>query len=466
MVNEWIEPIYNRTYADVQSVVYNPDQENPIGSYNLIDPNRVENNTAYVLEYMLEHKIIRAAPAMRIKTDWKEDDIIVASEMKRIVENVSVLCSLSNPVIQPDLPTLYLATQMNYVLANDIERALYIMHDQPELPIAQFQLTLNDGLITSVERLNGTVETINANVCFLAENEIAHITAVVPGPDAEYKTFTNWSGNTDDLQYIGNVLEATTTFVGQYHEAEFTANFKSTYPRQLTLTSSYISVSGDDKAESGPTSGTYYAGNNIMIIADIAPAGKAFYCWEGTQAALDAISTAETDPSTAWLSMPDCDVELHPKYINAGQHYVTVVNGTGSGWYNYGDSVNIYANVPTNYGFDNWSGDTVYLDDIYASGMSFSMPDVNVSLRGNYSYRYGYYNVNIIDGLINDTTEVQGAKESSSLTLAATPPSDDYGLDYWTVEGSGTAYTTSFVVGRGNATITRSLCALSYVNRK
>ena len=454
MVNEWIEPIYNRNYADIQNLMSDPSIEQPIGAYNNFDPNRVENNTAYVLEYMLEHKIIRAAPALRIRTDWREDEIIVASEMKRIVENVAVLRSLSNPIIIEDIPELHLATQMNYLLANDIEKALDIMHTQPELPINYFTLTLHDGIILTVERLDGITETINSNVCLMAEDEIANIAGIAPEPDSQFKIFTNWSGNTDDLQYLGNPQDSMTTYTGQYHDVEFTANFKTAFPRTLTLTNAYISLNGDDKAESGPRSGVYYAGDNIMVIADVAPLGKAFYCWEGTPDALDRISVADTDPSTVWLAMPDCDVELRPKYVNAGKHYLSVTNGTGSGYYDYGETVSISCNVPTNYGFDNWSGDTQYINDIYSGSTTITMPDINISVRGNYSYRYGTYNVQIIDGLINGETMVQGAREGTSLPLTATPPNDSYGLDYWSVEGAGSAGTSYFYVGRGNAIIT------------
>lgn len=454
MVNEWIEPIYNRTYADIQNLMTDTDYPNTIGAYNDFDPNRVENNTAYVLEYMLEHKIIHAQPALRIRTDWREDEIIVASEMKRIVENVAVLRGLSNPAIIESIPEVHLATQMNYLLANDIERALDIMHTQPELPANYFTLTLNNGIILSVDRLDGTTEIINSNVCLMAEDEIAHIAGIAPEPDSQSKRFTNWSGNTDDLQYIGNVEDSMTTYTGQYHDVEFTANFKTMLPRTLTLTNAYISLNGDDHAESGPSSGVYSAGDSIMIIANVAPLGKAFYCWEGTTEALDGISVADLDPSTIWLAMPDCDVQLWPKYVNAGQHYLSVTNGSGSGYYNYGETPGISANVPENYGFDNWSGDTKYLDDIYSANTTVNMPDVQVSVRANYSYRYGYYNVQIIDGLINGASYVQGARESSSLALTATPPNDNYGLDYWSVEGAGTASTNYFYVGKGNAIIT------------
>ena len=192
MTNTWITAIYDRTYNDVQTVLYNPDKENAKGCYNYTDLNRIENNTAYVLEYMLEHRIIRAAPALRIKTNWNINDIVIASEMKRIIENVARLCELSNPIIQNKLSNLYLATQMNYALANDIEKALDIMHTQPELPINYFTLTLTDGLITTIDRLDGTTETINDSVALIAEDEIAHIVGVASNPDAQYKVFTNW----------------------------------------------------------------------------------------------------------------------------------------------------------------------------------------------------------------------------------------------------------------------------------
>ena len=468
MVNVWIETITDRTYGDVQAVMYEPMLENAKGVYNYNDLNRIENDTAYVLEYMLEHKIIRSAPSLRIKTNWTENDIVVASEMRRIVENVARLCELSNPMIQDQLPNLYLATQVNYVLANQIEQALDVMHTQPELPITYFTLTINNGIVTTIERLDGTIQNINSSETYIAEDEIAHILGVPYGQDAQYQVFTRWSGDADDLQYVGNVTDMNTTFIGQYHDVELTANFETHIPRTLTLTNAYISLNGDDKAESGPTSGVYYAGDQIMIIANRASSGKAFYCWEGTEEALDAISVADTDPSTVWLAMPDKNVTLNPKYINAGQHYVQVTNGSGSGWYAYDEYVSIGANVPNHYGFDNWSGDTGYLEDIYSSYQSFKMPDINLNFRANYSYRYSYNDITIINGLINGQTTVQGARESSTLVLTPTPPDNTQGLDRWTIEGPGSVSGNTFTVGDGNSIITghyKPLQTLTVTNR-
>lgn len=466
MVNEWITPIYDRNYADIQDVQYDPTMQNPKGCYNAIDLNRIENNTAYCAEYMLEHKIIRVMPQITCKTNWNGNDIPTTTDMRRIIHNVMTLMELSNPMIFEDLPTLKIATQINFSLANDIERALDVMHNQPDLPIDYFVLTLHDGIITTIDRLDGTTETINASQAYIAENETAHITGVPPEPDAQYKLFTAWSGNVDDLAFVRpDINTQNATFEGQYHNVELWANFRTAYPRRLTLTNAYISPNGDDHAESGPTTGIFYAGDNIMIIANRASTGKAFHHWEGTEAALENISTADLDPSTVWLSMPDCDVNLNPFYINAGQHTVNVTNGSGSGLYNYGDDVYISADVPDHYGFDNWSGDTSYLEDIYSSSQSFKMRDYNISFRANYSYRYSYNNAQVINGKIRvngeDVNKASNLMQSSSYTLVPTPLDNSQGIDYWSIEGLGSIGTdgignqnNTFTVGDGNAVIT------------
>lgn len=470
MVNEWITPIYDRNYADIQDVQYDPTMQNPKGCYNAIDLNRIENNTAYCAEYMLEHKIIRVMPQITCKTNWNGNDIPTTTDMRRIIHNVMTLMELSNPMIFEDLPTLKIATQINFSLANDIERALDVMHNQPDLPIDYFVLTLHDGMITTIERLDGSTETINASQAYIAETEIAHIVGVPPEPDSQYKLFTAWSGNVDDLAFVRpDINTQNATFEGQYHNVELTANFRTAYPRRLTLTNAYISPNGDDHAESGPTTGIFYAGDNIMIIANRASTGKAFHHWEGTQAALENISTADLDPSTVWLSMPDCDVNLNPFYINAGQHTVNVTNGSGSGLYNYGDDVYISADVPDHYGFDNWSGDTSYLEDIYSSSQSFKMRDYNISFRANYSYRYSYNNVQVINGKIRvngeDVNKASNLMQSSSYALIPEPPAGQ-GIDYWSVQGLGSVSGNTFTVGDGNGVVTGHYAPLHtlYVN--
>lgn len=472
MTREWIEAIFDRTYGSVTSVQQNPDQENPKGCWNAIDLNRIEKNTAYCAEWMLEQKIVRTPPGITVKENdyWQSNIIPTKAEIDRIINNVKLLITLSssNPAIADQLPTIYAATQINYVLANQIEFALALMHNQPKLPLEYKKVTLNYGLITTIKRDDGYTETINATEALVAEDEVVTIMGTEYGEYAQYQTFTYWSGSEDDIKLLANYKNKQTTFKMPYgRDIELTANFETHIPRTLTLNNGYISLKNDPKAETGPSVGTYLAGEQIMIIANRAALGKAFYEWTGTQEGLDNIVgvTDTEDPSTAILTMPDCDVKLTPRYINAGKHLVKVIDGTGEGQYNYKDLVSISANVPPHYGFDNWSGDTRYLTDITQSYQSFEMGDENLTFRANYSYRYSYNGVQVIDGYIkiNDQnlTEANNLMQTTSYTLVPSPPDDTQGLYKWNVEGEGSIgtdilgnHTNTFTVGDGNAIIT------------
>lgn len=468
MTKEWITAIYDRTYGNVQEVEYNPDQENPKGCWNVVDLNRIENNVQYVAEYMYERRIVHTPISISPPEfeEWTANMIPTKREIDRILNNVRLLVELSknNPAIADKLPTIYAATQINYILANNVEWALDVMHTQPRPPLEYFEVTINAGMVVSVLRADGSTELIGAGTALVAEDEVVTIMGTEYGDYAQYQTFTYWSGQPEDIGLLNNYQSKRTSFIMPYgRNIEFTANFETHIPRTLTLTNGYISPNKDPRAETGPRTGTYLAGAEIMIIADVAPSGKEFYEWEGTEEALDHITgiTSAEDPSTAILTMPDCDVQLNPHYINAGRHYVTVTNGTTNGQhsalYSYNENVTISASVPAHYGFDYWSGDTSYLSDIYSSYQSFKMKDYNISFTAHYSYRYSTNSVEVINGKIrlNNQDVTQGSvREGSSYTLVLEPPDQSYGIDYWEVEGAGSASGTTFYAGDGNAILT------------
>ena len=442
---EWIEPIYNRTYADILNAEENRELVNPIGTYNAIDLNRIENNTKYVMEDMLERKIIRVPPALAIKTNWTMTDIPTKDDMSRIIKNVQLLMDISNPVVFENFHIIYESTQFTYSLANAIEYNLDIMKNQPELPIQKWLLKV----------VNGKIVEYNTSTAYIAEEEIVHIQAVPYGEDAEYMKFNHWSGNTDDLQYVGNVNESPTTYQMQYHnsdnyEVEITANFKTRIPRTLALHGGVIYDS------IGGTSRQFFAGEDILILANNASEGKVFYKWKGTQEGLDNLTGGE-EPSTSWLTMPDCDVDLTSFYINAGKHKVTV-DDTIQGWYNYDDYVNIYpSSKGDKYTFAYWSGDTGYLENVTSN--SFKMPDVNVSFNSNWTYNYSYNTVDVIGGTINGATKGENLREGSGQSLIADAAPEGYVFDSWALEGVGSfadreSASTTFYVGDGNAVIT------------
>ena len=471
MTRTWIDAIYDRTYGNVQSLQMDPDQIVTKGAWNAEDLNRIEKNTAYCAEYMLEMKIVRTPPEINVREDdyWTKDMIPTKPEIDRILNNVRLLVELSrsNPAIASDLPDIYAATQINYVFANQIEFALELIHTQPKLPLQYWKLTLEAGLVTTIIRDGGVVEVVNASEALVAEDEIVTILGTEYGEYAQFQTFTYWSGKAEDIGLLENYKSKQTTFQMPYRDVDFVANFETHVPRTLKINNGYISTKKDPNAESGPNTGTYLAGEEVMIISNVAVAGKAFYEWQGTEEALENIVgvTSSEDPSTAILTMPDCDVELTPLHINAGQHSVTVNNGSGGGWYNYRSHVSIRAKVPDHYAFSHWSGNTSYLEDIYKSSQSFRMGDVNISFTAHFNYVYSYNDVQVIDGLIRvngeDVEKAESVREASVQTLVPTPPDETQGLDYWSIEGAGAIkldylgnHTNNFVVGDGNAIVT------------
>lgn len=444
-MTQWIEPIYDRTYSDVLEAEEIRELTNPIGAYNAVDLNRIENNTKYVMEDMLARKIIRVPPSLAIKTNWTNTDIPTRDDISRIIGNVKLLMDLSNPIITDDFLVIYESTQMTYTLANAIEYDLELMKNQPELPVKKWLLKIVNGII---------VET-GTSSDYLEEEQIVHIKAVPYGESAQYMHFQHWSGNTDDLQYVGNVNAEETTFQMQYHEdesyeTEITANFKVRFPRTLTL------HGGTIYDDIGGTTRQFFAGDEILLLADQAAPGKRFYEWLGTEEGLENL-TGGTEPSTSWLTMPDCDVELTSKYINAGQHSV-YVDGKLDGWYDYDEYVSIYPESRGDkWSFAYWSGDTGYLEDVTST--SFKMPDVNVQFTSNWTYNYSYNTVTMVKGKINGEVKGENLRENSGQSIVADPAPEGYVFGRWQLEGLGSfanaeSSSTTFYVGDGNAVIT------------
>ena len=194
MIRTWITPVYDRTYGDIQSIQFDPEQINPKGCWNASDLNRIEQNTAYCAEWMYINKIVRTPPEITVKENdyWTPSMIPTKNEIDRIIGNVRLLVELSstNPAIAERLPVIYRATQPNYVLANQIEYALDLMHNQPRLPSDYFRVSIMNGIIESVTKVDGSVEIIESNSTLVAEDEIVTIKGVEYGEDAQYQVLS------------------------------------------------------------------------------------------------------------------------------------------------------------------------------------------------------------------------------------------------------------------------------------
>ena len=407
---DWIEAVYDRDYTDVLRVELSPTTERNKGAYNAEDLNRIENNTKYVAEYMLDIGIVNTPIVQSYKTNWVETDIVTAGNMDRIISNVKQLMGLSNPKIANDLEAIASGvTQMGYILANAIEKNLDVMHTQPPYEPDEYLLEIEHGVIYGYN-----------NPGYVIEDDTVNIIAYPYGENAQFMTFEHWSGNTDDLQYVGDVNAQNTTFKMPDHDVKLTAVFKVNIPFMLTLTNATINDS------TGGTSRLILAGTTVDILADTAPTGKRFYCWEGTEEALDLLVSGKY-ASTNTFTMPEKNVELYPKYINAGQHSVTVTDTDGQTiisqeWYDYEEYVSISApSKGAKYKFTSWSGDTSYLTDITSSYQAFNMGDVNLRFTPSYSYIYGYHYVVANENCkANDETQLDNVMESSRVNLSLT----------------------------------------------
>lgn len=216
----WIRSVEDRTSDDVTAAERSRWPYTTKGLFNYADLNRIETNTIYVKEYMKNKLIIQVEPQMTHKTDWTANEVVDSVNTARIIENVRKLMELSNPVIQNDLLPLSVSNAMTYRIANAIEYNLDIMHTQPELIAPTYTVRLNGGIIEETGTNEGEFEA----------NRAIHITATqdaFTGIDKYVMAFNYWSGDSNDLQYIGDINEWQTVFFCPHHDTELTANFKN-----------------------------------------------------------------------------------------------------------------------------------------------------------------------------------------------------------------------------------------------
>ena len=291
----YITPITNRTQADVDYARQNQaDLENKNkGAWNYTDCNRVCNNLKYAAEYMYEQGFLTEPYSMQIKLDWKETDIITYETLNSmIVNNMNNLKTYS----RPDLNWYPIASiaNMDYSLANWLEKNIDLLATQVPLPPDKYKLTVNGGTGSGEYEAN-TLVTIQAN------------------PPEEGMMFSNWSG--DHLENIGSATASITTYKMPYQNITLRANYTSTIPHTLTV----ITYSGTN---------TYKLAMGVSqyIEADPAPQGKVFHHWEVEPSIYE--DKLYEPAATTHFTMPNENVTLTAVYITKGEKYLKVNNGT------------------------------------------------------------------------------------------------------------------------------------------
>ena len=199
----------------------------------------------YAAEYMYEQGFLSQPYSMQIKLDWKETDIITSETLNSmIVNNINHLKTYS----RDDLTWYPIASiaNMDYNLANWLERDIDALATQVPMPPDTYKLTVENGSGSGDYEAN-TVVTIRAN------------------PSSTGEAFSHWSG--DHLENIGDATLSTTTYTMPHQDITLTANYTGVIPHTLT-----VMTYTETKTANLSMGDVYY------IEADPAPQGKVFQC--------------------------------------------------------------------------------------------------------------------------------------------------------------------------------------------
>lgn len=347
--NSYIDPIVNRTHDDVEYArLHQADLANHnIGAWNYSDINRICNNLKYAAEHMYEQGFLSQPYSMQIKMDWKESDIITYEELNSmIVQNMNNLYSYSRPDLEW-FPVASIAN-MDHNVANWLEKNIHQLAMQEPIPPEVYKLTIKNGFGSGEYEAN-TIVSIKADA-----PEIGTI-------------FDHWSG--DHLENIANATASNTTYKMPHQDITLEAHYIGTVPHTLTV-----------ETYSGTETVSLLMGELHYIEADPAPYGKVFHHWDVSPSSYD--DQLYEPSATTHFTMPNEDVTLTAVYITTGKKYLSVTNGSGSGYYSYGQEIMV---SPTSSGsFTGWSGDTQFLlSDPSQATNTVRMPDQNVSIRAN-----------------------------------------------------------------------------------
>ncbi len=181
--------------------------------------------------------------------------------------------------------------------------------------------------------------------------------------------FDCWVGQ---VSTVGNVNYANTTLTMPAADVTVQATYKPIPEPTYDLT-----------VINGLGSGTFTAGANVIIMANVPPAGKMFDRWIG-QAANIANPLA---PNTT-VTMPREAIEVKATFRELPQeasYTLTLEAGSGGGLYRAGTVVTIAAGLPaTGTVFDRWIGQTGQVTNSAEANTTLIMPPGNITVRATY----------------------------------------------------------------------------------
>ena len=320
----------DRTEDDVEYARENQDdlENKNKGAWNYTDVNRICNNLKYAAEYMYDQGFLPEPYPLQIKLDWTEADTMTIEQLNTmIVNNMNNLKSYS----RIDLPwnNIALIANMDFNTANQLEQNIHNLATQEPLPPDAHTLEVEFGYGSGVYYANDVV--------------------TISSYGQEYEAvFDHWSG--DHLENIENATSPITTYTMPHEDIKLTANYHGIVPHKLTIIT-----------ESGTEEVNMLMGIDKQLIGDPAPFGKVFHHWK-----VDPEKYEENlyEPAaTTTFTMPNENVTIEAVYVDIGKKQLVVINGEGSGEYEYMQKVVVKPTMPEGATFSGWSGDVQYLKD-------------------------------------------------------------------------------------------------------
>jgi hypothetical protein len=189
-------------------------------------------------------------------------------------------------------------------------------------------------------------------------------------------------------------------------------------PRDLQVTATYANTIYSLTVNQGSGDGNYIYQQQIAISADAPAVGKVFAGWQG-----DSQLLADSAAPDTTLTMAASNASVTATYAPfVGE--VTVIGGAGDGNWTYGERIEIRAdNPPVGHVFDQWTGDTAYLDAIDTPETFLTMPDSAVIITATYK---------AVFTLVVAKGEGTGTyAPGTAIPIAAIPSDDDGHFQGW-----------------------------------
>lgn len=190
-------------------------------------------------------------------------------------------------------------------------------------------------------------------------------TPAISATVSEGHRFAVWTGDTD---YVDDPDSAETFVTMPAQAVAVTATFTDIF--DLTVTN-------------GDGDGQYAEGETPAITADSPAEGYRFKEWTG-----DTDYVADVNSSSTTVTMPAQAVGVEATYEPIPTHDLTVVNGSGSGTFYEGQTVDIVADAPPEgQVFREWTGDTEGVANVKAASTTFTMGTSAATVTAGYAAR-------------------------------------------------------------------------------